>query len=146
MKTTIWFDMDGTIANFYGVPGWLSYLEKYDPTPYAVAKPLVNMAVLGMKLNALQKAGYKVGVISWLSKAHDPAYDALVTETKKEWLAHHLPTVRWDEIHIVRYGTPKQLFAHSAQDVLFDDEAPNRQNWTGKAYDVDQILKVLCSL
>ena len=35
MKTTIWFDMDGTIANLYGVPGWLSYLQESDPTPYA---------------------------------------------------------------------------------------------------------------
>ena len=146
MKATIWFDMDGTIANFYGVPGWLAYLQESDPTPYALAKPLVNMTALAVKLNALQKAGYRVGVISWLSKSGTPAYDRVVTETKKAWLAKYLPTVEWDEVHIVRYGTPKQMFAHTAQDVLFDDEAPNRQNWTGKAYNVDQILKVLCSM
>ena len=146
MKATIWFDMDGTIANFYGVPGWLAYLQESDPTPYALAKPLVNMTELALKLNALQKAGYRVGVISWLSKTGTPAYDRVVTETKKAWLAQYLPTVEWDEVHIVRYGTPKQMFAHTVQDVLFDDELPNRQNWTGKAYNVDQILKVLCSL
>ena len=146
MKATIWFDMDGTIANFYGVPGWLAYLQESDPTPYALAKPLVNMTELALKLNALQKAGYRVGVISWLSKTGTPAYDRVVTETKKAWLAKYLPTVEWDEVHIVRYGTPKQMFAHTAQDVLFDDDAPTRQNWTGKAYNVDQILKVLCSM
>ena len=146
MKATIWFDMDGTIANFYGVPGWLAYQQESDPTPYALAQPLVDMTELAMKLNALQKAGYRVGVISWLSKTGTPAYDRVVTETKKAWLAQYLPTVEWDEVHIVRYGTPKQMFAHTVQDVLFDDELPNRQNWTGKAYNVDQILKVLCSL
>lgn len=146
MKATIWFDMDGTIANFYGVPGWLAYLQESDPTPYALAQPLVDMAELAVKLNALQEAGYRVGVISWLSKTGTPAYDRVVTETKKAWLAQYLPTVEWDEVHIVRYGTPKQMFAHTVHDVLFDDELPNRQNWTGKAYNVDQILKVLCSL
>ena len=146
MKATIWCDMDGTIANFYGVPGWLAYLQESDPTPYALAQPLVDMTELAMKLKALQEAGYRVGVISWLSKTGTPAYDRVVTETKKAWLAQYLPTVEWDEVHIVRYGTPKQMFAHTVQDVLFDDELPNRQNWTGKAYNVDQILKVLCSL
>ena len=146
MKTTIWFDMDGTIANLYGVPGWLAYLQENDPTPSAKAEPMVNMTALAVKLNALQNMGYRVGVISWLSKSGTPAYDRAVTETKKTWLAQHLPTVEWDEVHIVRYGTPKQMFAHTTQDVLFDDELQNRQDWTGKAYNVDQILKVLCSL
>ena len=146
MKTTIWFDMDGTIANLYGGPGWLSYLQESDPTPYAKAEPMVNMTALAVKLNALQNMGYRVGVISWLSKSGTPAYDRVVAETKKAWLAQHLPTVEWDEVHIVRYGTPKQMFAHTAQDVLFDDELHNRQTWTGKAFNVDQILKVLCSL
>lgn len=30
---TIYFDMDGTIANFYGVENWLDYLKAYDTTP-----------------------------------------------------------------------------------------------------------------
>ena len=29
----IWFDMDGTIANLYGVENWLPMLRAYDPTP-----------------------------------------------------------------------------------------------------------------
>lgn len=27
----IWFDMDGTIADFYGVENWLDYLLDEDP-------------------------------------------------------------------------------------------------------------------
>lgn len=30
---TIWFDMDGTIADLYGVDGWLEMLIAEDPTP-----------------------------------------------------------------------------------------------------------------
>lgn len=144
--TTIWFDMDGTIANFYGVPGWLAYLQESDPTPYAVAEPLVNMTTLSAMLNSLQAMGYNVGVISWLSKTGTPAYNAEVTAVKKAWLRKHLPTVHFDEIHIVKYGTPKQMFAHTPHDVLFDDELGNRQNWTGCAYNVDNILDTLATL
>lgn len=64
---TIWFDMDGTIADLYGVDGWLEMLIAEDPTPYAVAKPLVRLSTLARKLNELQRKGYKIGVISWLS-------------------------------------------------------------------------------
>jgi hypothetical protein len=54
--------------------------------------------------------------------------------------------VDFDEIHIVPYGTPKQVFAHSDEDILFDDEKLNRDSWTGTAYDVDNIFQVLCGL
>ena len=47
------------------------------------------------------------------------------------------------EIHIVKYGVPKQMFATSANDILFDDEEKNRINWTGKAFDVDNIIEIL---
>ena len=65
---TIWFDMDGTIADLYGVENWLDYLIAEDVKPYAEAKPLVNLSRLARYLNRLQKAGYNLGVISWLSK------------------------------------------------------------------------------
>ena len=35
--TTIYFDMDGTIADLYGVSGWLEMLLAHDPAPYALA-------------------------------------------------------------------------------------------------------------
>lgn len=140
---TIYFDMDGTIANFYGVSGWLDYLTRYDATPYAIAKPLVNTAVLTAILNALQHKGYRIGIISWLSKTGTAQFNAEVTAVKREWLATHFGGVRFDEIHIVPYGTPKQMFAHSTDDVLFDDEQRNRDNWTGIAYDVDNIVEIL---
>jgi hypothetical protein len=143
---TIWFDMDGTIADLYSVENWLPMLRAYDPTPYANAKPLVHMATLARLLHKAQANGYKVGVISWGSKVSTPAYDEAVKNAKLKWLRKHLPSVEWDEIHVVPYGTPKQSFARSAVDVLFDDEAKNRDNWTGTAYDVDNILRTLASL
>lgn len=146
MTTTIWFDMDGTIADLYGVENWLPMLRASDPTPYMVARPLVNLSALARVLNRLQREGYEIGVISWTSKTGTPTYNAKVTAAKYAWLAKHLPSVDFDEIHIVPYGTPKQVFCRTPDDMLFDDEQPNRNNWTGVAYDVDNIINTLRSL
>ena len=146
MNVTINFDMDGTIADLYSNPNWLPLLRAYDPTPYATAKPLVRLNTLARKLNTLQKAGYRIAVISWLSKESTPAYDEAVTATKIAWLKKHLPSVEWNEIHIVPYGTPKQMFCNNPLDVLFDDEERNRTNWTGRAYDVQNIMEILAEM
>ena len=143
LNVTINFDMDGTIADLYANPNWLPMLRAFDPTPYATAKPLLQLNVLARKLNALQKAGYELAIISWLSKESNPAYDELVTATKMAWLAEHLPSVKWDRITIVPYGTPKQNFCENPLDILFDDEERNRTNWTGRAYDVKNIMEIL---
>ena len=139
----ICFDMDGTIANLYGVNGWLADLIAEDVRPYREAAVLLNMNVLARRLNRLQAQGHKIVIISWLSKNGSDAYNEAVTATKKAWLKKHLGSVKFDEINIVKYGTPKALFCKAAEDVLFDDEEPNRNNWTGNAYGVDNILEVL---
>ena len=76
---TIWFDMDGTIADLYSVENWLPMLRAYDPSPYMLAKPRVRLSTLAYMLNRLRAKGYRVGVISWGSKCSTPAYDAAVT-------------------------------------------------------------------
>lgn len=142
---TIWFDMDGTIADLYGVEGWLEMLMNSDPTPYKVAKPLVRLSSLARRLNQLQKRGYEIGIISWLSKSGSDDYNLAVTETKISWLNKHLPSVKWNVVNIVRYGYCKDNF-NIGNDILFDDEAKNRDEWSGTAYDVDQILATLANL
>lgn len=142
---TIWFDMDGTLANLYGVENWLPMLRASDPTPYAIAKPCLRLSTLAYMLNRLKQKGYRVGVISWLSKTGTPEYNAAVTAVKYAWLAKHLPSVIFDEINIVPYGVDKNMF-NDGEDILFDDEEKNRNGWTGSAYDVDNIIEVLKAL
>ena len=146
MRITINFDMDGTIADLYGVENWLAMLIAEDATPYASAKPLLHLSSLARKLNELQRNGYKLAVISWLSKSGSEAYNETVTAVKMAWLRKHLPSVNWNRITIVPYGTPKQNFCRNPLDILFDDEERNRSNWTGIAYDVQNIMEVLKNL
>lgn len=137
-----WFDMDGTIADLYGVDGWLEMLLASKPTPYEIARPLVNMARLARALNKAQRLGAEIGVISWLAKGSTPEYDKAVTYAKLKWLARHLPSVKWNEIKIVAYGTPKQTLGNG---ILFDDEEKNRIEWGNEAYEPEKIFEILAT-
>lgn len=139
----IWFDMDGTIADLYGDKDWLAKLSAFNPEPYANARPLVRMQSLARVLNRLQREGYEIGIVSWLSKNGSEAYGEAVAKAKREWLAKHLASVHFDHIDIIAYGTPKQ---NGRDGILFDDEEPNRNNWNGIAYDVNNIIEVLRAL
>lgn len=141
----ICFDMDGTIADLYGVENWLEYLLEENVRPYKIAKPLVNMSALARRLNNLQRKGYEIGVISWTSKGGSDEYNAEVESAKRAWLHKHLASVKFDFIAVVPYGCNKAAFADDEQDVLFDDENKNREDWRGVAYDVDNILEILKS-
>ena len=140
MTKAIYFDMDGTIVNLYGVDDWVDCIINEYTKPYREAKALVNMRQLGRELNRLKQNGYIIGIISWLAKGATDEYNERVAQAKRNWLAKHLSAVQFDEIHIVEYGTPKQTLGNG---ILFDDEEPNRANWIGKAYDVNDIIETL---
>lgn len=145
-KITINFDLDGTLVDLYGVENWLYALTHADPTPYAVAKPMIRFATLARRLNTLQRKGYEIAVITWLAKGATAEYNEQVAKVKKAWLKKHLPTVEWNNIYIVPYGTPKENYCNNPLDVLFDDEENNRNNWTGRAYNVENILGILAEM
>ncbi len=146
MNTTIYFDMDGTIANLYGVNGWLESIINRDASPYINAEPMVRMNSLARVLNNLIKRGYKIGIVSWLAKNSTEEYDKAVTEAKLNWLKTHLKSVEFEEIHIVPYGTPKHEIVENPNGILFDDEEPNRTKWLGTAYNVNAIIETLKGL
>ena len=143
IKMRICFDMDGTIANFYGVEGWLDSLMKEDSKPYAIAKPLVNMNSLARVLNRLQREGHEIGIISWLSKNGTEGFNKEVAEVKKAWLEKHLKSVKFNFVTIVKYGTDKNIVNTNKEDILFDDEEGNRKNWKGIAHNVENIIETL---
>lgn len=140
---TIYFDLDGTVADLYGVDGWLADLEAKRTRPYDEAKPMHNMSALARALNKAQRNGIKIGVISWLSKTATEDYNKAVTRAKRKWLKKHLKSVNFDEVHIVPYGTPKSTVAENIG-ILFDDEERNRLEWNkGDAFPPEKIFEIL---
>lgn len=144
MASTIWFDMDGTIADLYAVDGWLDYLQKEDTYPYDNAAVMVHMSTFARFLHKAQKNGYKIGIISWTSKNGTDIYNGAVALSKMVWLHKHLPSVAWDSIKIVPYGTNKRETCGDG--ILFDDEEKNRKQWGKNAYEPIMIMKVLKNL
>ena len=144
MKKEIWFDMDGTIANLYGVDGWLADLIAENTRPYEEAAVMLNFSLLARLLNRLQAQGWKIGIISWTSKSGSEPYNMAVEIVKRAWLARHLPSVEWDEIKVVRYGTNKYITCGGG--ILFDDEEGNRNAWEDEAHEPSEIIEVLKNL
>ena len=134
--------MDGTIADLYGVENWLNDLRSEVSRPYKIAKANVNLSLLARYLNKLKNSGYKIGVISWTSKQASKEYEEEVAAAKIHWLINHLPSVWFDEVNIVPYGTEKNSF-NCGNDLLFDDDVRVRNNWTGESYPPEQMLEVL---
>lgn len=152
MSKAIVLDMDGTIANFYGVAGWLDYLIAEDATPYSVAQPYGDNVAINAALATLQGMGYVVEVVSWLSKGKpSKAFNADVRKAKLEWLANYYPCIDPNNIHVVAHGTNKWHVSNNKGGILFDDEQGNIDCWnkhsnSGYAVKVDNSNSVLSAL
>ena len=149
MDKTIVFDMDGTIADFYGVNGWLDDLMNENTRPYDIAEPLYNMEVFNAIIDVLKLQGWRIVVTTWLSKGATKAFEDRTRVSKLAWLERY--GVQYDEIHLVRYGTTKANATRrlGGYQILVDDNAKIRQGWhLGSTIDankniLDELLKVL---
>lgn len=141
----IWFDMDGTIADLYGVDNWLDKLIAEDATPYAEAKPIPNLSVLARFVNRLQKKGYEICIVSALAKNSTAEYDEKVKLAKTRWLKRHLKSVKFDLIKFVPYWFTKNN-VNEGNDILFDDETRHLEKWTGQAIPANEMMENLRKL
>lgn len=123
------FDMDGTIADLYGVNGWLQDLRTENPRPYLMAKPMYDKMVLNEILGLLKAQGWTVVVTTWLAKDSTEYYKDLVRQAKLQWLAEQ--DFPFDEIHLVQYGTTKANYTRKlgGYQILIDDNEQVRKGW-----------------
>ena len=141
---TIYFDMDGTFYNLYGFDGWLECILSEKTECYKNSNMLVDCESFISVLTELKEKGYKLGIISWLSKNATKNYQNKVRMTKYHYIKKHFGNL-FDEIHILQYGKDKSYYCKE-NDILFDDEMPNREKWENKngiAYDVMNLLEIL---
>ncbi len=142
------FDMDGTIADFYNVDGWLADLKAEKTRPYEKAEPIYNMTELTNLLNRLRSKGWIICITTWLAKDATKEYNKAVTKAKKEWLSKY--NFPYDEIHCVKYGTTKANCTRKKADfqILIDDNKKVRDGWTlgttvNAQFDIMNFLKAL---
>lgn len=148
MNRILVFDMDGTIADFYGVENWLDDLINERTRPYEIAKPIYNPDELNAVLFALKKIGYKIVITTWLSMDGSKDYCDRTRKAKLNWLKKY--GFPYDEIHLVKYGTTKANCTRKlgGEQILFDDNEKVRNGWNlGETVnaneDIMEYLKML---
>ncbi len=148
MRKMLVFDMDGTIADLYGVEGWLTDIEAENTRPYEIADPMYDMTELAKVLHMLKAQGWKIAVTTWLAMNGNKEYNKRTAKAKKEWLARY--NFPYDEIHCVKYGTTKAKCTRNKADfqILIDDNKKVRDGWTlgttvNAQFDIMNFLKAL---
>ena len=146
----ICFDMDGTIADLYGVENWLTDLENGNVRPYVEAEPLLDMDRLGEALMQFANLGVEIRIITWLGMDADVEFKNATRIAKAEWLeTYNFP---FDKAHMVQYGTTKancirKELAEDEYAILFDDNEKIRNGWhLGEAYGVNNIIGTLYTI
>lgn len=114
-------DLDGTIADLYGVNNWLQDLEAGNVTPYQMADLMYDEIMLNSCLDLLKQLNYTIKIVSWGSKTAIGNREALheIEKTKKEWLQKY--GIPYSKLYVIDYGTPKSKFINSTFSILIDD-------------------------
>lgn len=140
-NATIYFDLDGTIADLYGFNDWLTYLQNEQVEPYTEAGLMVDGEQLRNFLAAGKAAGILFGVISWGAKNASKDYQKAIRRAKIDWLKKNNLLKYFDELHVIKYGTPKNRAAKNRTGVLIDDEL---QRWNvEKLVDANNFRNIL---
>lgn len=138
---SIWFDMDGTIAELYKVEGWLTSLRSNDWSVYDRCVPRHNYQRINHAIEALIENGWQVGVITWASNGIDwgKELDA-IAEVKFNWLCKFFPALADGKFACIPYGYSKADFLEEMGDAytvayLVDDNKEVRHDWRSHSCD-----------
>lgn len=145
-EKAIYFDLDGTLYNLYNQPNWLEQVTQENEQVFCDGGALYDLQELQELLDRLRKKGYVIGVITWLPKDATRDYRKKVRDVKRQWIDNNLRNV--DEVHIVKYGTPKHLVRNVENSILVDDDEQVRKQWQGMTIDatkniIQQITELL---
>ena len=142
VRMIVW-DMDGTMADLYGVDGWLEMLENENPLPYEIAKPMWDMERLVNVIRGLQDFGIEQRVVTWRSMDSSEEYKTETRRAKREWLDEF--GFPYDHFHGVQFGATKadsvrKFLADDETAILIDDSARVRKGWhLGETVDPTEI-------
>ena len=135
---SIWFDMDGTIAELYKVKNWLSDLRSNDWSVYDRCLPRAHYERINAAIEALIENGWQVGVITWASKGIDFGGELnAISDIKFEWLCRFFPALADGRFACIPYGYDKGQFMLEMYDdynpydisYLVDDNKEVRAAW-----------------
>lgn len=130
---TVYFDMDGTIANLYAVPDVFKRLDANDATPYAEAIPIPKYIDM---MHQFKEMGYKVGIITACSRFPPNTPDDVKAKMNIETEANKIKWLKeqglWgiiDTFQFIPCGVSKYEVTEDKTGVLVDDEDKVLATW-----------------
>lgn len=126
MNKVVYFDMDGTIADLYGVSDCFKRLDNMDATVYSEAKPIdkyINM------LKEFHTMGYRVVILSALGMVSSKQFDKDTVRNKGIWLDTYVGKEYIDERIYIPNTKHKELYQLFGKGILVDDDDRVLMNW-----------------
>lgn len=126
-KKIVYLDMDGTIADLYGITGWLESLINEVEGLFLNCKPFITERDL---LEYFPKEEFELRICSMTPKNASKEYCEKVINEKNEWLNKYFPSIT-HRVYL-EYGTNKNL-KNCKNHILVDDNKTIRDNFKGLA-------------
>lgn len=124
-KIRVALDMDGSVANLYGIDNWLERLRSEDETIFTECEPMVTEEKL---LDIFPKESYDIRILSMTPKGASKEYCDNVAKQKNAWLDKYFPSIT--KRTYIPYGNNKN-FKNSKRAILVDDNETIRKNFKG---------------
>lgn len=125
MNNVIYFDMDNTLNKLKCVKDVWRRLDNKDVTPYMECLPCEHNIEL---LRCYKKHGYKVVILSCLSRVTDEQFDEATCKAKHDWLCKYVGMEYIDECMYIPYTKHKEDYVEE-EGILVDDDISICMNW-----------------
>ena len=126
-RKTVYLDMDGTIADLYGINNWLERLRNEDHTIFEECEPFISESDL---MNYFPTEEYEIRICSMTPKNATKEYCEDVKKQKNAWLDKFFPNIK--KRYYLPYGNNKN-YKNSKDCILVDDNKNIRENYRGLA-------------
>ena len=134
MSIKVYFDLDGTLYNLYGIENWLETIETeqkgiFNSYGLNLVERIKDLEELDEVIKQLSIYGVEFNVITWLPMGASVEYEEICAKEKKEWVRKYLPFI--NEIVCQPYGTPKQkgISKRASKMILIDDNKEVCNMW-----------------
>lgn len=121
----VWFDMNNVICDFYKVEDVYARLDNGDNSVYLEANVIPKGIAL---MNTYKEEGYKIGIITRLSKKlRSEKIDIETYINKYNWLIHN--GINVDIFKLIPYEDNKWEYRESDDDIIVDDDERVWREW-----------------